>query len=106
MQELRELVFEQWGKNYEVRLVQRMGRTFVHVMWAHLEQKSFPMTDEEYQMQMDAVAELCAVWGMSDVVRQGIRAATRHPGSPAGGGPRPIQIVLAPGLGMLGDSSR
>jgi Domain of unknown function (DUF3067) len=99
-------VYEQWGRSYEVRVVQRMRRTFVHVMWAHLEQKSFPMTEEEYQMQLDAVAGLCAEWGMSDVVRNGIKSAKRHPGNPNGGGPRPVQIVLAPGLSMLGESSR
>ena len=72
-------------------------------MWKHLEQKSFPLTEEEYQEQLNAVAELCAEWGVSDVVRNGIRAANdKGPGLTQGGGARAVQIPLGRGLDMLG----
>jgi hypothetical protein len=69
----------------------------------YLEQRSFPLSDDEYQEQLDAVAELCALWGVSDVVRKAIHAADKHgPGYTVGGAARAIQIPLGSGLDMLG----
>jgi Domain of unknown function (DUF3067) len=105
LQELRELVFSKWGKSYDVRIQKRSSRTFVHIMWRHLEQKSFPLTEQEYQEQLDAVAELCSMWGVSNLVRDGIRSASdKGPGYTAGGAARAIQIPLGSGLDMLGGS--
>jgi hypothetical protein len=35
-------------------------------MWKFLEQKSFPLTEAEYDEQLDAVAEYLNAWGMVD----------------------------------------
>jgi len=35
-QELRELVYAVWGRSYDVRLLQRSNRTYMHVMWRFL----------------------------------------------------------------------
>jgi hypothetical protein len=103
VQELRQLVYDKWGKSYDVRIMQRSGSTYMHIMWKHLEQQSFPLTEEEYQEQLDAVAELCSVWGVSEVVRSGIQTArARGPGISVGGAARAIQITLGRGLDMMG----
>lgn len=103
MQELRQLIWDKWGKSFEVRIQNRARRTYIHVMWKYLEQKSFHLTDDEYQEQLDAVAELVALWGFSDVVRKGIASADKNgPGYTAGGAARAIQIPLGTGLDMLG----
>jgi hypothetical protein len=52
--ELRQLVFEKWGRSYDVRLQRRGRRIYLHVMWKHLEQQSFPLSEEEYDMQLQA----------------------------------------------------
>ena len=35
-------------------------------MWRFLEQQSFPLTEEEYLLQLDAVAEYITEWGAVD----------------------------------------
>lgn len=37
------------------------------VMWKYLEQASFPLTEDEYMQQLDAVAEYLTEWGVVDV---------------------------------------
>ena len=61
--ELRELIFRKWGRSYDVRLQRRGTRVYMHVMWKYLEQRSFPLSSEEYQQQLDAVAEYLQVCG-------------------------------------------
>lgn len=88
-----------------MRIMQRSGSTFMHIMWKYLEQQSFPLTEDEYQEQLDAVAELCSEWGVSEMVRAGIQAARdRGPGISVGGAARAVQITLGKGLDMMGGS--
>lgn len=60
--ELRRLVFEKFNRTYDVRLQRRGKRMYLHIMWKFLEQKSFPLTEEEYDMQLQAVAEYITMW--------------------------------------------
>lgn len=93
--ELRELVYQKWGRSYDVRIQRRGTRVYVHVMWKYLEQQSFPLSDEQYQMQLDAVAEYLTMWGVADTVRAGIKAASdRGPGYTGGGNAKAISIPL------------
>lgn len=65
-------------------------------MWKHLEQRSFPLTEEQYQEQLDAVAEMVALWGVSDTVRAGIAGGrARGPGFTAGGSARAVSRSAA-----------
>lgn len=52
--ELRQLVFKKWNREYDVRLTRRGRRMYLQVFWKYLGQKSFPLTEEEYQLQLDA----------------------------------------------------
>ncbi|KAG2422579.1 hypothetical protein HXX76_015907 [Chlamydomonas incerta] len=97
--DLRDLVRQKWGRSYDVRLTKLQGRMYLQVMWKFLEQASFPLTEQEYMQQLDAVAEYLNDWGVVDTVRQGIQAARRPPGYTGGGNARCISIPLAVDLG-------
>lgn len=65
------------------------------VMWKFLEQKSFPLTEEEYMMQLDAVAEYITDWGVVETVKQGISSAHKKgPGMTGGRAAKCIAIPL------------
>lgn len=57
---LRELLFAKYGKTYDLSFVCRPvpGRKFValNVLWTHLEQQSFPMSEEEYDAKLEGIA--------------------------------------------------
>ncbi|GLI60762.1 hypothetical protein VaNZ11_002993 [Volvox africanus] len=97
--DLRELVLQKWGRSYDVRLCKLQGRMYLQVMWKFLEQRSFPLTENEYMQQLDAVAEYLNEWGVADTVRQGIIQARKPPGYTGGGNARCISIPLAVDLG-------
>ena len=60
-EELRQLIVGKWGRSYDVRLQRRGSKVYLHVMWKHLEQRSFHLTAAQYQQQLDAVAEYLQV---------------------------------------------
>lgn len=50
------------------------------------------MSEQEYQAQLDAVAEYLTLWRVAPTVRAGIRSATaRGPGYTGGGGARAVR---------------
>jgi Domain of unknown function (DUF3067) len=55
-QDLRQLLLNKWGRSYGVQLRRTQGKVFLQVMWKYLEQASFPLSEAEYQEQMDAIA--------------------------------------------------
>jgi hypothetical protein len=75
-------------------------------------QQSFPLTEEEYQRQLDAVAEYLTMWGVAPTVRAAIRSSnSRGPGYTGGGGaravrhlcntyPLPYSLSLSPSLSV------
>ena len=102
--ELRELVYSKWSRTYDIRLRRRGSRMFLEVLWKHLEQASFPLTEEEYMEVLDAVAAYISEWGVGDEVRRGIQAAsTRGPGITGGRAAKSIMISLGV---EVGDSAR
>lgn len=102
-EELRQLVMDKWGVSYDVRLQRRGSRMYLHVMWRFLEQQSFPLTPEEYELQLDAVASYLNLWQVQDTVRVGIKTANkRGPGYTGGGNARAISIPLGVDVGGAG----
>eukprot|EP00899_Mesostigma_viride_P028630 jgi/Mesvir1/8952/Mv20919-RA.1 len=92
--ELREIVLQKWGRRYEVRLAKRDSKVYLQVMWKFLEQKSFHLTEEGYNGQLDAVADLVTEWGLADMVRQSLKACKKNPVISQGGGAA-VSIRLA-----------
>ncbi len=91
-QELRELVVAKWGKPYDTRIHRRRdGRQelkyYLQVMWKHVEQQSFHMSDDEYMAQLGAVGELISEWQLADYVREQVRETKQRPGIGVGRGP-------------------
>lgn len=92
--QLRELVVTKWGRSYDVRLTKFGSRMYLQVMWKFLEQQSFPLTEEEYLLQLDAVAEYITEWGVVDTVKNGIQRAPKPPGYTGGGNAKCVSIPL------------
>ncbi|KAK9810054.1 hypothetical protein WJX72_004043 [[Myrmecia] bisecta] len=71
--ELRKLVCAKYGKNYDLSIVRRdiPGKTLIrlNVMWTHLEQRSFPMTPEDYVDKLETIAYYVSAWGQEETVR-------------------------------------
>merc|ERR1712205_66584 len=72
------------GKAYDTRLHRRRDglgqmRIYLEVMWKHLHQRSFHMSEAQYMEQLDAVVELCSIWGCAEEVREGIRDCKKRP---------------------------
>jgi len=78
-----QLVRDKWGASYDVRLSKMAGRfgkkrVYLQVMWKFLEQKSFPLSEEEYMAQLEAVAEYLNIWGVADLVRREIKTTKQQ----------------------------
>ena len=67
--ELIALLRRRWQASYDLQLVQRRGRLYLQVMWAHLEQQSFPMDATAYGERLDQVAAALNDLGVADQVR-------------------------------------
>mmetsp|Transcript_52666 Transcript_52666/g.105511 ORF Transcript_52666/g.105511 Transcript_52666/m.105511 type:complete len:162 (-) Transcript_52666:175-660(-) len=72
--ELRGLVMQKWKYPLDTRIHRRrdaFGKqtVWLQVMWKHLWEQSFPLTEEEYDAQLDAVAWYITEWGKADYVR-------------------------------------
>jgi hypothetical protein len=52
--ELRQLIFDKFNREYDCRLTRRGKRMYLQIFWKFLGQRSFPLTEEEYQLQLDA----------------------------------------------------
>lgn len=89
--ELRQLIYSKYGKTYDVSFVRRdiPGKTFVclNIMWTHLEQRSFKLTEEQYMDKLDGVAYLIGALGQTDRVRAFLKERAR---SQKGLPPRPV----------------
>lgn len=79
--ELRKLIFTKYGKTCDMSFVRRdlPGKTFVglNVMWTHLEQRSFQMTEEQYMEKLDGVAAMLDILQRSEKVRSFLQAPAR-----------------------------
>eukprot|EP00798_Chlamydomonas_sp_ICE-L_P009798 gene9798-7686_t len=92
--ELREMVYKRFKRSYDVRLRRIGTKVYLQIMWRFLEQQSFPLTSDEYDNQLDAVAELLTDWDCATLVRDSIKAQKKHPGYTVGGGAQCVSIPL------------
>jgi hypothetical protein len=68
-----------WQASYDLQVVQRRGRPYLQVMWAHLEQQSFPLSPEAYAARLEEVAALLNALGAAPQVRRWLPTATGRP---------------------------
>mmetsp|Transcript_24670 Transcript_24670/g.40627 ORF Transcript_24670/g.40627 Transcript_24670/m.40627 type:complete len:217 (+) Transcript_24670:152-802(+) len=80
--DLHQLVFQKWRLSYDVRLrkvAALNNQMVINVMWRAIEQPSFPMTNEEYLMNLEAIARILSEWGLVEFVRQSIIKSEQRP---------------------------
>ncbi|MFM8660217.1 MAG: DUF3067 family protein [Cyanobium sp.] len=77
--ELLELLRQRWQASYDLQLVQRRGRLYLQVMWAYLEQQSFPLSPEAYAARLEEVAGMVNGMGVAGQVRRWLLTTTDKP---------------------------
>lgn len=77
--ELLELLRRRWQASYDLQLVQRRGRLYLQVMWAYLEQQSFPLSAEAYGLKLEEVAGLLNGMGVAAQVRHWLNTTPEKP---------------------------
>jgi len=77
--ELLGLLQGRWQASYDLQLVQRRGRLYLQVMWAYLEQQSFPLSAAEYRERITAIAAAINDLGLAQEVRQWLATTQDRP---------------------------
>ena len=78
-EELLALLRRRWQASYDLQLVQRRGRLYLQVMWAYLEQQSFPLTAEAYVAALEELVGTLNGLGVADQVRQWLETTRDKP---------------------------
>ncbi|KAF2302928.1 hypothetical protein GH714_011138 [Hevea brasiliensis] len=81
--DLATLIRDKYGRSYDVQLIKKefMGRNLLalNVMWRYMEQRSFPLTEEEYLLRLDDVANTLKCWGAVSHIRNSLAKLKERP---------------------------
>jgi hypothetical protein len=77
--ELLDLMRQRWKASYDLQLVRRQGRLYLHVMWGHLEQQSFPLSAEAYGEKLAEIVASLNGLGSAAQVRQWLTTTRDKP---------------------------
>ncbi|KAL1324391.1 hypothetical protein HN51_034554 [Arachis hypogaea] len=81
--DLATLIRKKYGRSYDVQLIKKefMGRNLLalNVMWKYMEQRSFPLTEEEYILRLDDVANTLKCWGAVSHIRNSLQNSKERP---------------------------
>jgi hypothetical protein len=78
-EELLSILRTRWHASYDLQLVQRRGRLYLQVMWAYLEQQSFPLSPEEYGERIESLVGALNGMGVAAQVRQWLQTTGDRP---------------------------
>jgi hypothetical protein len=78
-EELLALLRKRWQASYDLQLVQRRGRLYLQVMWAYLEQQSFPLSADDYAAKLDQLAGVLNGLGVAAQVRLWLQTTADRP---------------------------
>jgi hypothetical protein len=67
--ELLEILRRRWQASYDVQLISRRGRLYLQVMWAYLEQQSFPLDEQGYRAKLEELVATLNGLGVAQQVR-------------------------------------
>lgn len=70
---------ERWQATYDLQLIQRRGRLYLQVMWAYLEQQSFPLSAEAYEAKLEELLGTLNGLGVADQVRDWLTTTSDKP---------------------------
>ncbi len=79
VEEVIKSLRENLGATYDIQLVIRKDRLYFQVMWAYLEQQSFPICEEDYRRHINKVLEVVNRLGLAEDVREWIRNVKKKP---------------------------
>ncbi|XP_020680477.1 uncharacterized protein LOC110098103 isoform X1 [Dendrobium catenatum] len=81
--DLARLIRNKYGRSYDVQLIKKefMGRNLLamNVMWKYMEQRSFPLTEEEYILRLDDIANTLKCWGAVSHIRNSLAKLKERP---------------------------
>ncbi|KAM1064782.1 hypothetical protein ACFX15_019860 [Malus domestica] len=81
--DLATLIRNKYGRSYDVQLIKKefLGRNLLalNVMWKYMEQRSFPLTEEEYLLRLDDVANTLKCWGAVSHIRNSLATVKERP---------------------------
>ena len=78
-EDLIALLRRRWRASYDMQVVQRRGRLYLQVMWAYLEQQSFPLDAESYSERIGELAALLNRLGVAADVRDWLTTTSDRP---------------------------
>ena len=77
--EILETLRARWQASYDLQLTSRRGRLYLQVMWAYLEQQSFPLDAEQYAAKLDELVATLNGLGVAAQVREWLTTTTDKP---------------------------
>ena len=77
--EVLALLQERWQASYDLQLIQRRGRLYLQVMWAYLEQQSFPLAPDAYAAKLEELVGILNGLGVAQQVREWLSTTTDKP---------------------------
>ncbi len=78
-----------WKVTYDLQLVVRSRRLYLQMMWAYLEQQSFPLDEKAYLAHLNELVEVINRLGLANDVREWLACV---PNKPTVG--RPLSLPL------------
>ena len=70
---------QRWQASYDLQLVVRRKRLYFQVMWAYLEQQSFPLDETAYREHIAQVIDVVNRLAQSEVVRDWLASTRDRP---------------------------
>ncbi|TGG96180.1 MAG: DUF3067 family protein [Aphanocapsa feldmannii 277cV] len=77
--EVIAILRERWSASYDLQLLQRNGRMYLQVMWAYLEQQTFPLSEADYRLGIERVVRAVNAMGQANMVRRWLRTSRDRP---------------------------
>jgi hypothetical protein len=78
-EEVITLLRSRWQASYDLQLVQRRGRLYLQVMWAYLEQQSFPLDAAGYEARLRELVEVLNNLQVAEQVREWLSTTKDRP---------------------------
>jgi len=73
------LLRQRWQASYDLQLVRRRGRVYLQVMWAYLEQQSFPLDAGGYERHISELVLVLNSLGVAAAVRSWLQQCPDRP---------------------------
>ena len=79
VEEVINCLRQRWKATYDLQLVVRRQRVYLQVMWAFLEQQSFPMDENAYREHLAEVLDVVNRLGLATDVRHWLLSTRDKP---------------------------